>query len=237
MMTSCGPKYTIEEHDGYNLVIQKGGQTLGYSPESGVQLIEDGGYAFKDLNRNGSLDVYEDWRKTPEERAKDLAAQLSVEEIAGLMLYSAHQSIPAGGRAGARFASATYNDTTLEASGLKSYDMTDQQKKFLKEDNVRAVLVTQVESPEVAAKWNNNVQAFVESFGHGIPANNSSDPRHTSRSDAEYDAGAGGSISMWPSSLGIAATFDPAVMKQFGNIASQEYRALGIATALSPQVD
>ncbi|MCQ2238569.1 MAG: glycoside hydrolase family 3 C-terminal domain-containing protein [Bacteroidaceae bacterium] len=236
-LTSCGPKYSIEEHGQYNLVIQNGGATLGYSPESGVQLIEDGGYAFKDLNRNGKLDVYEDWRKTPKERAKDLAAQLSVEEIAGLMLYSAHQAVPATGRAGARRATVTYNDTTLEASGLKSWDMTDQQKKFLKEDNVRAVLVTQVESPEVAAKWNNNVQAFVESFGHGIPANNSSDPRHTSRSDAEYDAGAGGEISIWPSSLGMAATFDPAIMKQFGNIASQEYRALGIATALSPQVD
>ena len=133
--------------------------------------------------------------------------------------------------------SSTYNDTTLEASGLKSYDMTDQQKKFLGEDNVRAVLVTQVESPEVAAKWNNNVQAYVEGMGHGIPANNSSDPRHTVSADAEYNYGAGGKISMWPSSLGIAATFDPAEMKKFGEIASKEYRALGIATALSPQVD
>lgn len=236
VLTGCGPKYSIEEHGQYNLVIQQGGQTLGYSPESGIQLIEDGGYMFKDLNKNGEIDVYEDWRKTPEERAKDLAAQLSIEEIAGLMLYSAHQSIP-GNPGGGHFRGSTYNDTTLEASGLQSYDLTDQQKKFLKEDNLRAVLVTSVESPEVAAKWNNNVQAFVEGLGHGIPANNSSDPRHTSRSDAEYNYGAGGTISIWPSSLGIAATFDPAVMKQFGQVASTEYRALGIATALSPQVD
>lgn len=236
VLTGCGPKYSIEEHGQYNLVTQQGGQTLGYSPESGIQLIEDGGYMFKDLNKNGEIDVYEDWRKTPEERAKDLAAQLSIEEIAGLMLYSAHQSIP-GNPGGGHFRGSTYNDTTLEASGLQSYDLTDQQKKFLKEDNLRAVLVTSVESPEVAAKWNNNVQAFVEGLGHGIPANNSSDPRHTSRSDAEYNYGAGGTISIWPSSLGIAATFDPAVMKQFGQIASTEYRALGIATALSPQVD
>lgn len=236
MLTSCGPKYSIEEHGQFNLVIQNGGQTLGYSPQSGIQLIEDGGYAFKDLNKNGKLDVYEDWRNSPEDRAKDLAAQLSTEEIAGLMLYSAHQSIPGNSRPG-HFMSSTYNDTTLEASGLKSYDLTDQQKKFLGEDNVRAVLVTQVESPEVAAKWNNNVQAFVEGMGHGIPANNSSDPRHTVSADAEYNYGAGGKISMWPSSLGIAATFDPAEMKKFGEIASKEYRALGIATALSPQVD
>lgn len=238
-LASCSKAPVITETNmgDYILVSQTGGATLGYSPNSGITLLEQDGYKFKDLNRNGKLDIYEDWRKTPKERAKDLAAQLSTEEIAGLMLYSAHQAIPATGRAGARRAMVTYNDTTLEASGLKSWDMTDQQKKFLKEDNVRAVLVTQVESPEVAAKWNNTVQAFVESFGHGIPANNSSDPRHTASSDAEYDAGAGGEISIWPSSLGMAATFDPAIMKQFGNIASQEYRALGIATALSPQVD
>ena len=42
---------------------------------------------------------------------------------------------------------------------------------------------------------------------------------------------------MWPGSLGIAASFDPQLMKQFGEIASTEYRALGIATALSPQID
>jgi len=220
----------------YNLVIQKGGATLGYSPQSGVQLLEQDGYRFKDLNRDGKLDKYEDWRLTPEERAQDLAAQLSVEEIAGLMLYSAHQSIPGVSRSG-HFMGSTYNGTTLEESGLTSADLTDQQKKFLGEDNLRAVLVTTVESPEVAAKWNNNVQAYVEGLGHGIPANNSSDPRHTVSADAEYNYGAGGTISLWPSSLGIAATFDPAAMKLFGQIASREYRALGIATALSPQVD
>ena len=234
--TSCGSKYEEKPMGQYNLVIQKGGATLGYSPQSGVQLLEQDGYRFKDLNRDGKLDKYEDWRLTPEERAQDLATQLSIEEIAGLMLYSAHQSIPGVSRSG-HFMGSTYNGTTLEESGLTSADLTDQQKKFLGEDNLRAVLVTTVESPEVAAKWNNNVQAYVEGLGHGIPANNSSDPRHTVSADAEYNYGAGGTISLWPSSLGIAATFDPAAMKRFGQIASREYRALGIATALSPQVD
>ncbi len=236
-LSACnGQKWTEESKGSYNLVTQKGGQTLGYSPESGVKLLTDGGFAFKDLNRNGKLDPYEDWRLDPKTRATDLAQQLSIEEIAGLMLYSAHQSIPAasmGGRGGG----VTYNGKPYAESGAKPSDLSDAQKKFLKEDNLRAVLVTRVESPEVAAVWNNNVQAFVEGLNHGIPANNSSDPRHETSSDAEYNYGAGGQISLWPSSLGMAATFDPALMKNFGQIASQEYRALGIATALSPQVD
>ena len=60
----------------------------------------------------------------------------------------------------------------------------------------------------MAARWNNNVQALVEGIGHGIPANNSSDPRHRTTATAEYNAGAGGDISMWPTSLGLAATFE-----------------------------
>ena len=212
VFASCGPKWQETGKDGFNLVIQKKGSTLGYSPSSGVTLLTKGGYAFKDLNRNGELDTYEDWRKPAKARAEDLASQLSIDEIAGLMLYSGHQAI-------------------------NGPDITVAQKKFLEEDNLRAVLMTSVSSPEDAARWNNNVQAFVEGLGHGIPANNSSDPRHGAQATAEYDAGNGGRISMWPSSLGMAATFDPALVEEFGRIASVEYRALGIATALSPQID
>jgi beta-glucosidase len=236
-MSSCdGKKWTEEQKGSYNLIVQKGGQTLGYSPTSGVAILTDKGYAFKDLNRNGVLDPYEDWRLDPKTRAINLAEQLSTEEIAGLMLYSAHQSIPAASMGG-RGPAPTYNGKPFAESGAKSSDLSDAQKKFLQEDNLRAVLITRVESPAVAAEWNNNVQAFVEGLNHGIPANNSSDPRHETSSDAEYNYGAGGQISLWPSSLGMAATFDPAIMKQFGYIAAEEYRALGIATALSPQVD
>ncbi len=77
---------------------------------------------------------------------------------------------------------------------------------------------------------------MVESIGLGIPINSSSDPRHGKDSYAEFNA-SGGQISIWPGTLGIAASFDPDLMYEFGKIGSQEYRALGIATALSPQID
>ncbi len=212
----------------------KNGQNLSYSSESGVKILKNKGFSFKDLNKNGKLDKYEDWRLTIDERAKDLASKLSVEEIAGLMLYSRHQSIPAAPRG---FFAATYNGKSFQDSGAKPEDLSDQQKEFLTKDNLRHVLITTVQSPEIAAKWNNNIQAFCEKLGKGIPANNSSDPRHGTIVNMEYNAGAGGRISMWPSSLGMAATFDPELVRQFGNIAATEYRALGITTALSPQVD
>ncbi len=163
-----------------------------------------------------------------------LPHKMTIDQIAGLMLYSAHQAIPSGCT---RFGASTYNGKSFKESGANPYDLSDQQIKFLTNDNLRHVLITSVESPEVAALWNNKVQALCESIGLGIPANNSSDPRHRANSDVEYNVGSAGQISMWPGSLGMAATFDPAVVKGFGQIAAKEYRALGITTALSPQID
>ncbi|MCJ7821155.1 MAG: glycoside hydrolase family 3 protein, partial [Bacteroidales bacterium] len=216
------------------IVSNKGGQTLGYDTTSGVKLLTIKGLAFKDLNKNGTLDIYEDWREGADTRAKDLASKMTVEQIAGLMLYSAHQAIPSGST---RFGASTYNGKPYSESGATASDLSDQQRKFLTDDNLRHVLVTSVESPEVAAQWNNKVQALCEGIGMGIPANNSSDPRHRSTSDVEYNVGSAGQISRWPGSLGMAATFDPAVVKTFGQIGAKEYRALGISTALSPQID
>jgi beta-glucosidase len=227
-------KWSETAHGSLVTVINKGGQTLVYDTATGVRLIYEKGFAFKDLNKNGILDKYEDWRLDAGERSADLASRLSIEQIAGLMLYSAHQSIPAGTT---RFMGGTYNGKPFPESGANAYDLSDQQVKFLTDDNVRHVLVTRVQSPEIAALWNNRVQALCESIGFGIPANNSSDPRHQATSTAEYNVGSEGQISLWPGSLGMAATFDPSVVKQFGTIASEEYRALGISTALSPQID
>jgi beta-glucosidase len=236
LLASCGgPRWSeVKTDNGYNLVTQKKGQTLAYAPGSGVTLLTVDGYAFKDLNRNGTLEPYEDWRLSAEERAEDLASRLPVEEIAGMMLYSSHQSVPSSG---GMFGGATYNGKPFAQSGAKASDLSDAQKKFLIEDNLRAVLVTTVESPAVAAEWNNNMQALVEGYGHGVPVNTSSDPRHETSATTEYNYGAGGEISHWPTSLGLAATFDPALVEEFGRIAADEYRALGISTALSPQID
>ncbi len=215
-------------------VANPNGPVLGYSPASGIAVIKVGGLHFKDLNRNGKLDVYEDWRQPTDLRAKDLASKMSIEQIAGLMLYSGHQSIPAAARG---FGAATYNGKPFSENANKASDLSDQQKKFLTDDNLRHVLITRVQTPAIAAQWNNNVQALVEGIGLGIPSNNSSDPRHRATASTEYNAGAGGTISMWPEELGLAATFDASIVQKFGAIASKEYRALGIATALSPQID
>lgn len=226
----------IKRH-GYNIILNEGGQDIAYSPYSGIKIIEEDGYAFKNLSKSGKLEKYEDWRLPIEERAKDLASKMSIEQIAGLMLYSAHQSISTSDDFFSKKFAGTYDGKKLEESGAKITDLSDQQKNFLLNDNLRHVLITVVDDAKTAAIWNNNAQAFVEKIGLGIPVNTSSDPRHGASADTEFNAGAGGDISKWPEPLGLAATFDSELVRNFGHIAAKEYRSLGISTALSPQVD
>ena len=138
----------IEKKDGYNLVIQKDGPALGYSPESGVKIIEVDGKYFKSFDGSGKLLPYEDWRLPMEERAADLAKRMTIDEIAGLMLYSDQNKLP--------MPNDTYGGKPFAESGMKAYDLSDSQIRFLTEDNLRHVLVSKVESPETAARWNSS---------------------------------------------------------------------------------
>ena len=213
---------------------QPGGKTLSWSADSGVKLIEKDGFFFKDLERTGELLPFEDWRLSPEERARDLASRLSREEIAGLMLYSPHQQVPPP--RGSCWP-GTWGGKALEDTDLPPYTLSDQQIEYLEDRHVRHILVVQVESPATAAKWNNELQAFAEARPHGIPVNISTDPRNGSRPTSEEYRTEGSDISRWPEGMGFAACFDPEVVRQFAHDASIEYRALGISTALGPQID
>ena len=48
-------------------------------------LLKVGNLSFKDLNRNGVLDPYEDWRLPVDRRVADLLSRMTLEEKAGLM--------------------------------------------------------------------------------------------------------------------------------------------------------
>ena len=57
---------------------------LSYMPET-TTILDVDGLKFKDLNKNGTLDVYEDWRQDVEARIADILAQMTVEEKVGLL--------------------------------------------------------------------------------------------------------------------------------------------------------
>lgn len=211
---------------------QKNGPTLGFVD---VPVIEQDGLLFKDMERTGALLPYEDWRLTPEDRAKDLASRLSVEEIAGLMMYSPHQMIPATPERS--FWPASYGGKPFAESGMPPWALSDQQKALLSDNHLRYVLAVTYQDADTAARWNNELQSFCERMPHCIPVNVSSDPRHSAAdANAEYKT-AGSDVSRWPDGLAMAATFDPSLCREYARVIAEEYRALGISTALSPQVD
>ncbi|MBO5962837.1 MAG: hypothetical protein J6Q01_06835, partial [Alistipes sp.] len=143
-ISTAQPKYQKTDKGDFVEITQQGGRTLGYNQNSGVEILEVEGYAFKDLNRNGKLDKYEDWRLPSKERAEDLASQLSLEEIAGLMLYSSHQALPAVETGKKR---GTYHGKVFSESFASPEDLTDQQLEFIVKDKVRHILITKVQSP------------------------------------------------------------------------------------------
>ncbi|MBO4889110.1 MAG: glycoside hydrolase family 3 C-terminal domain-containing protein [Firmicutes bacterium] len=138
----------------FNLIENEGGKTLGYSPDSGIRILEKDGFAFKDFLGTGELLPYEDWRLPAEERADDLAKRLSIEQVAGLMCFSAHQF-----------------KVTAEVN--------EEQKTFL-DKHLRSVLNSAGGGipDDIQIAWSNNMQRYVEGKEFGIPCYFSSDPRN-----------------------------------------------------------
>lgn len=217
-------KYTVYVNDGGEIISSKS-----------APVIEVDGFVFKDLEGTGELLPYEDWRLDDRTRAEDLAERLTVEEKIGLMLHGSHQQIPTLPRT--TIYPHTYSGKSFLESGAEPWALTDQQIQMLKDEHLRHLLASNFKDVETAVKWNNNLQELAEKLPHGIPVNISSDPRHgVGDGDQEYKS-SGLRISKWPEGIGLAATFSPETCKTFAEAASKEYRALGISTALGPQID
>jgi beta-glucosidase len=177
------------------------------------------GLSFKDLNRNGKLDPYEDWRLPADERAADLIRQMTLEEKAGLMMHGTAPSIGPGSGMG----------VGTEYDLVRAKDMIDGRK-------VVTFITRLAGDPALLAEQNNKLQEIAEAGRLGIPATISTDPRNHFQFVLGASVSAGG-FSKWPETLGLAAIGDPSLVRRFGDIVRQEYRAVGIQEALSPQVD
>jgi beta-glucosidase len=178
-------------------------------------IIEQQGLRFKDLNRNGILDPYEDWRLPPSARAKDLVSRMTLEDKAGMMMHGTARSAGQGGGTG--------------------YD-TAAIAKLIRDVGVNSFITRLSGDPRTLASADNQLQEIAEKTRLGIPLTISSDPRN----HFQYTLGTStqsGRFSQWPETLGLAATRDAALVRRFADIARQEYRAVGIEETLSPQAD
>lgn len=234
-------KWHIEEKDGYSLVINEGGRTLSFDPASGVKLLEDDGFAFKDLNGNGKIDPYEDWRLPISERVADLLSQMTTDEKLSMMLHAGFflaqkitpEALEKNPALRARFAVSGLSAEDF----AKDYDHTKPDEAavaYMEEDGLRFWLLSSIEDPASAAKYTNNVQRMAEKTRLGIPVIFSTNPR--AFTDAHSDLGEK-DVTSWPTNMGIGATFDPKIARFMAETVAEEYRAMGITMELGPQVD
>jgi beta-glucosidase len=90
--------------------------------------------------------------------------------------------------------------------------------------------------PRQHAEWHNRIQDVARSTRLGIPVTISSDPRHGFAENFAAAWTAKG-FSQWPEPIGFGALRDEDAVREFGDIARREYRAVGIHVALHPMAD
>ncbi|MBK8460437.1 MAG: hypothetical protein IPL43_09885 [Micropruina sp.] len=177
-----------------------------------VPIITVNGRQFRDLDRDGQLTPYEDWRLTPAQRATDLVARMTVEQKAGLLVHSWRLPQTATG-----------------------FELT-YVRELVATRHVNTLITSLAMAPKLMAEATNSVQAIAEEQPLGIPVAFSTDPRNGFAVATGMTVPRVGTTAM-PDVIGLGAAGDPKLTRQLADIVRQEYRAMGFQIALSPQAD
>jgi len=194
-----------------------------------AKILRQDGVQFRDLNKNGKLDIYENPSANIESRVNDLVSQMTLEEKAGTMFINVIGPTPDG--------------LPMEKPLLTTNSLF-MLMSFISPANSELIVVKKMNNfnpiasldATLMARYNNAIQKMAERTRLGIPITLSSDPRHIN----EFNPGTTiytPAFSQWPTTLGLAATRDTALVREFADIARQEYLSVGIRMALSPMAD
>lgn len=176
---------------------------------------------YRDLNKNGKMDPYEDPSQPVDARVEDLLKQMTLEEKAGMMFIAGTKVNPDG--------------SLDDIPGTGRFARMPQANKLIEGKSINNMNIWEAPGTASLAKWYNNVQRVAEKTRLGIPVMIASDPRHYF--SRNIFAMAANGFSQWPEQLGFAALGDEKLIRQFGDIARQEYLAVGIRMALHPMAD
>ncbi len=194
------------------------------------------GYQFKDSNGNGQLDVYEDWRKTPEVRAQDLVNKMTLEDKAGMMVINTrgmgiNQADKSKTSHDGILDEATGEKTTIFGT-LPTYGTTETIESL----RMRHFILRENPEPSDMAEWINTMNEVAEATPLGIPVLITSNSRNENGEVTFGMNDASGVYSTWPGTLGLAAAAmgdiakggDASLISEFANIARSEWDACGI---------
>lgn len=188
-----------------------------------VPVLTIEGFSFRDLNKNGKLDPYEDSRLSVQKRVDDLLSQMTLEEKAGTMFI---------------------NGTLINEDG--SIDKKPDAQGFAARIPAPADLINnkkmnhfnlwQTPGTRALAEGYNAIQKVAEASRLGIPVTIASDPRNHYQDEAIFSMSSN-SFAGWCEPLGFAAIGDENLVRQFADMSRQEYLAVGMRIALHPMAD
>ena len=186
-----------------------------------VKVLDIDGMSFRDLNKNNELDQYEDYRINTPQRVEDLISQMTLEEKVGTLFHPPVTINP----------DWMFRLYSLFVDGGK---LTESE---IINQHINHFNLYGNPKPERLAKRLNNLQKIASRSRLGIPVTISSDPIHEVPNGGGVASFSLDGFSKWPSQLGLAASQNPNLVKQFAEIAREEYLAVGIRTALHPMAD
>ena len=157
---------------------------------------------------------YEDASLAISARIEDLLARMTLADKAGLM----------------------FQPPIQVADDLGTRVMGSLSNRDLLERRITHANVVATRSAREMAAWHNALQREASEIGLGIPFTISSDPRHAF-TDNPATALMSGPFSQWPEFLGFGALDDAELTRRFGDVVRREYLAVGIRSALHPQID
>lgn len=177
---------------------------------------------YRDLNKNGKMDPYENTKLPIEKRIDNLISLMNIEEKAGMMFIN-----------GTLINTDGSIDKKEGATGFAA--RLPSPRELIEGKKMNHFNYWQTPNVKEMAIGYNAIQKVAESTRLGIPVTIASDPRHYFSNNV-FAMEANG-FSQWPEQLGFAAINDAQLMQQFGDIARQEYMAVGIREALHPMAD
>lgn len=178
-------------------------------------IIEVDGYQFKDLNDNGELDPYEDWRLSAEERAENLLSMMDADQKAAQMV---HLTL------------VTKKDSWFSKDNVGFalvYEYIFDVPEVDEEEAEETAAVTG--SAMNAAVMTNEIQELSESSALGIPVIFSM--------DTEAGAAFVKDGTFLPDEINLGAANDETLAAQYYEVLKEELMAIGVRMALSPDAD
>lgn len=184
-------------------------------------IIEVDGYQFKDLNDNGELDPYEDWRLSAEERADHLLSLMSAEQKAAQMV---HLTLVTK-----KDSWFTSNNVGFALAYEYLFEPEEDEEEDEDEEEAESSEDSEISAAKNAARKTNEIQELSESSALGIPVIFSM--------DTEAGAAFVKDATFLPDEINLGAADSEELTARYYTVLREELAAIGVRMALSPDAD